>query len=284
MYKEICNFNRHPHLFNYILVTIPNKYPVVAYGSWGSYEAHLPDKKNGIISSLSDIDYITKSVFLEDISYKIKNEIEKWSRLVRLTIAGVSIRSNSTIENLWSSQQIVNNRQYFSFDQYIAFWSIIGMLDFAKLVNKNQYVSDAIITYGIVKYFFCLSRTLFSRMGLNPSSYISLVNTLERFCPSNSLIAALQVKIGIYSKLSKNDLYKLFSPSFYKLISSNILTYSTRELVLSNCQTIANCSRTSFQLPIKELYSLGASYIQSDYQIEALSRAVEKLRNSNVNI
>ena len=273
---------RYPHLYHLVLANIPNKYPVVAYGSWASFEAHLPDADNGAVSSLSDVDYVTESIFLDELSCDIKKEIDRLSRVHYVRIGNVSVRSSYAINNLWPNKLCDEAGRRFDYDRYAVFWTMMGIIELIALANRNNQVQRSVASYGAVKFFFRLARNLLYRTDADLSTYHSLTRALSGFCPLNSLTAALQIKVGLASELPIDDLHQLFSPGFYALINDTISGYSERELVISTCHLVSKWCNDPLPLAVQDYVTLGESYVQDDFQMEALKRAISKLEKSDV--
>ncbi len=273
---------RYPHLYHHVLAGIPNKYPVVAYGSWASFEAHLPNAVNGVVSSFSDVDFITESIFIDELSCDIKAEIDQWCQTHRLTIGSVSIRRRHAINNLWPNKLCGEVTRRFDYDRYAVFWTMMGIIELTALANHNNHVQRSVASYGAVKFFFRLARNLLYRSDADLSTYHSLARALAGFCPPNSLTLALQIKVGIAAELPIEDLHQLFSPSFYALISDAISINFARELVTSTCHLVSKWCSDPFPISIQDYFVLGASYVQDDFQMEALNRAMSKLEKSDV--
>jgi len=273
---------RYPHLYHHILGNIPNKYPVMAYGSWATFEAHLPDAVNGEVSLLSDVDYVTESDFVDELSCIIKAEVDKFSQVHSVNIVNVSVRRSQTINNLWPSKLRDDTGSRFDYDRYAVFWTMMGIIELSALAKQNNHMDGSVASYGTVKFFFRLARNLLHRAAADLSTYHSLARSLAGFCPSHSLAMALQIKIGMVPELPIDDLHQLFSPGFYALINDTISGCFERELVISTCHLVSKWCNDPLPLTIQDYVTLGESYVQDDFQMDALKRAISKLEKSDV--
>ena len=273
---------QNSQFYNYLLINLPDRYPIKPYGSWASYEAHEPAPWAGKVSSLSDVDYVTTSFFQKEIFCLVQDEIDRWSRLCGLTIIGVSLRNSRTINKLWPGRKPSDTKQHLDSNSYVSLWTMIGILEFANLVIKTKNILEMVESYAPVKFFFSIARTLLSAIGINLSTYSSLAFALTKFCSPSALIAALQVKTGISSEITMDDILCLFSSDFYSLIDEVISDHSVRDLVQSTCELVANWYLKPFKLNIEEYFSIGIAYVQNEYQMEALIRAKKKILHDNI--
>ena len=266
----------------FLFSTLPYKYGLKVSGSWALGEAHLPSKKDGLIFSFSDVDIVTMLELEQRHITMVSNKVKSLAYSCGLIIKNVSIRSGNEMMTLWNIRKLkhVTDRYTFAKDRFLAFWTVMAGIETAIL--EKVYASEPfpVLSYGLAKFFFKLSRNLCILKGNESICYYSIANAIYNLYPCSAITLAYKIKTGDLDELTTSDAKMLLSRRYINMVASQIYDEDMASIVVAICEHILSWHAYQKQLPISEYFEYANTLAGDSHLRDVLKRALEKYHSA----